>query len=352
MTYTAFTLDPSSQKGKGELLRDRFQAVLDRDFLEAPDVYTIREQDGIGLDTYHDIDVRINRGIKVYSGREIGDDWRLLMFREPDHPIVLGLKYFFNDNWWLVYNIEQTNNLAASCMVKRCNNVLRWKDINGDLHDEPCIFDLVIARARDQMTAEDLVNVQGYINCYVQLNEHTALIEENQRFLVGRPEKRVAYKVFGGGIRNFINGHTYDDNSASILLLTLGSSHINPATDDLENGIANAFPENFEVDNPPHQMGDETIVITPQPKFILEGEEITYTTRLLDSEGGEIPIYFFDVTVSNLNTVPASHFELTKLDGNMFKVKNIQKYLYDTLKLIVSVNNYVWEIEIELRGLF
>ncbi len=352
MTYTAFTLDPNSSKGKGEQFKDRFQAVLDRDFSGAPDIYTISEQDGIGLDTYHDVEVRINRGIRTYTGREVGEDWRLLMFKDLDHPVILGLKYFFNDNWWLVYNIETTNNFAASCMVKRCNNVLRWKDINGILHTEPCIFDSLIARPRDQMSVEDLVNVQGYISCYVQLNEHTALIEENQRFLIGHPKNRIAYKVFGNGVRNFINGYTYDDNSASMLMLTLGGSHVNPATDDIENGIANAYPENSEVENPPHQIGYETMTITPEPKFILEGEEITYTAHLFDDNGVEIPIDFFDVVVSNLNTVPASHFVLTKLGGNVFKVKNIEKYLYDTLRLIVSINNYAWEIKIELRGLF
>ena len=427
MTYTAFMLDPNSGKGKGEQFKDKFQAVLDRDFSGSPDIYTISEQDGIGLDTYHNIDVRINRGIRVYTGREVGNDWRLLMFKDLNHPVTLGLKYFFNDNWWLVYNIETTNNFAASCMVKRCNNVLRWKDVNGNLHTEPCIFDSLVARARDQMSTEDLVNVQGYINCYVQLNEHTALIEENQRFLIGHPQKRVAYKVFGNGIRNFINGSTYDDNSASMLLLTLGGSHVNPATDDIENGIANAYPYSFKIGNLPMDIEgkpgtsyqlqpilyqddvalssgsfiyrsldnlvatvdvnggvtfvsdgitqinisysenssvyeivnvvvDSTsinpvITITPEPSFILEGEEVTYIARLFIG-GEEISGVIFAVSVSDQNNVPQSSFVITKLSDNTFKVKNIKKYLYDTLKLMISTNGYNREIEIELRGLF
>jgi len=427
MTYTAFIYDPNSNKKRGEQLKDRFQAVLDREYYGAPDIETIKEQDGIGLDTYHDINVRINRGIRVYTGREVGNDWRLLMFKDVDHPVILGLKYFFDNNWWLVYNIETANNLAASCMVKRCNNVLRWKDINGNLYSEPCIFDSLVARARDQISAEDLVNVQGYINCYVQLNDKTALIEENQRFLIGHPKKRIAYKVFGNGIRNFINNYTYDDSSASLLMLTLGGSHVNPATDDLENGIANAYPYHFEIGDLPvniigkpntsyqlqpilYQDGvalsdgefiyetldssvaivdstgnvsliadgitqikvsyfynsdvydvvdvvvdsnsvDQTITITPEPSFILEGEEVVYTARLFVG-GEEIPNTIFTINVSDQNEIPSANFEITQLSDNMFKVKNIKRYLYKTLKLEVSANTYSREIEIELRGLF
>lgn len=426
MTYTAFTYNPNADRTEAEQLRDKFQEVLDRKYYESPDVTTISEQDGIGLDTYHDIDVRVNRGIRVYTGREVGNDWRLLMFKDLDHPVILGLKYFFNNNWWLVYNIETTNNFAASCMVKRCNNVLRWKDVNGNLHNEPCIFDSLVARARDQMNAEDLVNVQGYINCYVQLNDKTALIEENQRFLIGHPKKRIAYKVFGNGIRNFINNYTYDDSSASMLMLTLGGSHVNPATDDLENGIANAYPYHFEVGNLPlnitgkpttsyqlqptlyqddialsygsfvYQSLDnsiatvdgtgkvtlitdgntqvkvsylnnsdvydivdiivdstsagQVITITPEPSFILEGEKEIYTARLFIG-GEEVPAVFA-ISVSDQNNIPATNYELTQLSDSTFKVKNIKRYLYETLKLEVSVNDYSREIDIELRGLF
>lgn len=426
MAYTAFTYDPNSNKEKGEQIKNRFQAALDNGYFESPDVYSISEQDGIGLDTYHEIDVRINRGIRVYTGREVGNDWRLLMFSDLNHPVMLGLKYFFNNNWWLVYNIETTNNFAASCMVKRCNNVLRWKDISGNLYSEPCIFDSLVARARDQMNAEDLVNVQGYVNCYVQLNDKTALIEENQRFLIGHPKKRIAYKVFGNGIRNFINNFTYDDSSASMLMLTLGGSHINTATDDLENGIANAYPYSFEIRNlPPSIAGkpatsyqlqpilyqdgvalnygsflyessnssvatvDNTgnvdfisdgstqikvsylnnsdvygivdiivdsasriqlITITPEPSFILEGEEKIFTARLF--VGGEEVPAVFTVDVSTQNSIPSINFELTQLSDTAFKVKNIKRYLYETLKLRVGANDYSREIDIELRGLF
>ena len=241
MPYKYFINDAELSRTNGEIINDAFQEIINRRFYNAPDIYTIKEQDEIGSDNYSDLDVRINRGIGVYTGRNLGDDWRLLIFKDINHPIVMGKKYFFDDNYWLTFNTETYKNFAVSCVVKRCNNVLRWIDEDGIRYNEPCIFDLVIARARDQMSSDDLINLQGYINVYAQLNQKTRKIRENQRFLVGSPENRVGYKVFGNGVRNFINGTTYDDNSASMLMLTMGGNHVNYSTDDLVNGYANAF---------------------------------------------------------------------------------------------------------------
>ena len=241
MPYKYFINDIQLGKTNGEIIKDAFQEIVDERFYNAPDVYTIKEQKAIGSDEYNDIDVRINRGIGVYSGRNLGDDWRLLIFKDVNHPIIMGKKYFFDNNYWLTFNTETYNNFAVSCMVKRCNNVLRWIDEDGIRYNEPCIFDLIIARARDQMSSDDLINLQGYINVYAQLNQNTRKIRENQRFLVGSPDNRVGYKVFGNGVRNFINGVTYDDNSASMLMLTMGGNHVNYSTDDIVNGYANAF---------------------------------------------------------------------------------------------------------------
>lgn len=242
----------------GESFEEAFDANVIDMFDLSPTVHTISEQVEIGSSKYRDVSARVNRAISVYTGRNLGDDWRILIFKDKKHPITIGKKYYFNNNWWLTYNSDTYKNFAASCIVKRCNNMLRWLDIHGNYYEEPAIFDLLIARARDQMSADDLINVQGYLNVYAQLNDSTAKIRENQRFLVGQKQNRMAYKVFGGGVRNFINNETILDESAAMLMLTMGASHVNFATDDMEKGIANAF----QLD---HQIGGVPEFITMRP---------------------------------------------------------------------------------------
>jgi hypothetical protein len=334
MTYKYFINDIELGKTNGDLIKEVFQEVVHRRFYNAPDIYTVKEQNLIGSDEYTDIDVRINRGIGVYTGRNLGDDWRLLIFKNVDHPIIMGKKYFFDNNYWLTFNTETYNNFAVSCMVKRCNNVLRWIDEDGVRYNEPCIFDLVIARARDQMSSDDLVNLQGYINVYAQLNQKTQKIRENQRFLIGNPENRVGYKVFGGGLRNFINGVAYDDYSASMLMLTMGGSHVNDSTDDIINGYANAFKLTHEIKSlPTYISGKPTSTYQLFPQLYradepIEGKIFNYTSSNIDvatvnssglvsmvGEGlAEITVAFADntdveaivnVEVSSISDVPA-----------------------------------------------
>lgn len=426
MTYKYFINDFELGKTNGELIREVFQEVVTERFYNAPNVYTVKEQDAIGSEVYSDIDVRINRGIGVYTGRNLGDDWRLLIFQNVDHPIIMGKKYLFDNNYWLTFNTETYNNFAVSCMVKRCNNVLRWIDEDGIRYNEPCIFDLLIARARDQMSSDDLVNLQGYINVYAQLNQKTQKIRENQRFLIGNSEHRVGYKVFGGGVRNFINGVTYDDYSASMLMLTMGGSHVNESTDDIINGYAGAFkltheikslptyisgkpnstyqlyPQLYRADEPVEgkafiytssntnvatvnsngsvsMVGDgvaeitvafadnldveaminvevssvsdvTSIVIAPEPSYIIEGRTETYDCQLY--LGGILTPASFVFAISENNQAPLGNFVLQQINANTFSVKNIKRSPYKNLKINCTSGVNTYDITIILRGVF
>jgi hypothetical protein len=79
------------------------------------------------------------------------------------------------------------------------------------------------------------------VDIYTQLNERTELIKPNQRFLFGRPKQRVCWKVFGNGIMNSQNQETLTDTTARMMILTMGGYQYNEETDDLVNGIADAY---------------------------------------------------------------------------------------------------------------
>ncbi len=274
--YKHFVIDKRTTSSYGEIWKDEFQAMLDEQFLNSPTVTEIKEQDSLGSDKYNDILVRVNRGIGTYSGRNIGDDWKRILFSSIDHPVELGKKYFFDNNYWLVFNIDTYKNIASSCMVKRCNNVLRWIDEDGVFHSEPAIFDSIIARARDQISRDDIVLPQGYINCYVQQNDMTNKIKANQRFIVGNKKNRIGYKVFGNGVRNFLNEMTENDESANLVMLTMGGNYINADTDDLEKGIANAFYSIYSIGNIPSEVsGAPTETFQLVPTFKRDGMEMS-----------------------------------------------------------------------------
>ena len=85
------------------------------------------------------------------------------------------------------------------------------------------------------------------MNLFCQKNERTNTIISNQRFLFGTKENRKAFRVFGDGVKNFLNSITDDDMSPSVIELTIGGSYISPEVDDIENGIANRFLDSFSV---------------------------------------------------------------------------------------------------------
>ena len=215
-----------------------FQYWVNEQFFSAPDAFTIQEETTFGSGSLVDVDVRVNRAINAYTGEKLGDDFKLLLFRDLQHSVGIGQLFWFDDNYWISYNSERIKNFAASCVIRRCNNTLRWVDENGEFYSEPCSIDYSISRPRDEMGSKDPVTPAGYVTVYSQLNNKTKKIKGNQRFLFGSVQNRVAFKVFGDGVRNFLNQETNDDESGKLLMLTMGGNYVNTETDDIISGIA------------------------------------------------------------------------------------------------------------------
>ena len=248
MGYKYFVLNSDVENAPGEIILNGFQAYLNEQFANAPDSFLIREETIIGSGSYVDVDVRVNRGINIYTGEKLGDDYKLLLFKDLQHATSLGYKYYFNDNYWLVFNSEIIKNFAASCLVRRCNNVLRWVDSNNNYYEEPCIIDYSVTNTKDARGFIDPVVVQGGITVYCQFNTRTKKLKGNQRFLFGNKDNWICYKTSGNGVRNFLNQKTYDNGTTPIVALFMAANYVNPDTDDIENGIADINQYSYEVD--------------------------------------------------------------------------------------------------------
>ena len=239
MTYKYLQASPTYGKTQKEIYVDLFQETLNQQFTNASDIWTIQEETSFGSQEYQDVDVRIvTHVISSATGKPLGDDYKQILFSDLAHSVGLGFMYQFSDNYWLAVNPERIKNLASSIYVKRCNNTLRWIGTDGAYYSEPCNIDYEILRnVNNESPASLAVIPSGRVEVICQYNDRTNLIRPNQRFLFGNDNNWTAYKVSGGGINNYQNTETLDNETVGFIRLTMEVNYISD-NDDLTNGIA------------------------------------------------------------------------------------------------------------------
>jgi len=144
----------------------------------------------------------------------------------------LGIRYQFDDCVWITVQSDIYHKPTASCIVRRCNNLLKWIDDNGVLQQEPCIIDYLMSFYRNQYTTS-ISTAQATIKVICQYNSATKIIEQNRRFIFNGK----AYKV--EAIDDFQSKTTYGNNPP-LMELHLFRDEIDTAKDDIVNNIANA----------------------------------------------------------------------------------------------------------------
>lgn len=231
------------------VLIDDFQALVNDQFSIATDVYTIQEESVFGSGSYVDVDARIVSVIDSMSGEKLSDDWRKLLFKNIYHDASLGKMYYFGNNYWLCTHSENIKTLTPNAVIRRCNESLRWIDDDGIIYYEPCVIDYNIDRTKDVVLRDSIITPQGYIAIHTQMNNRTAKIHPNQRFLFGRPDNRICWRIFGNGIQNSLMQETNDDTSSRVLTLTMGGYEKDQIqdTDNLVLGIADYYKKLYSL---------------------------------------------------------------------------------------------------------
>ena len=239
MSYKFLQASPDYAKTQKEIYTDLFQTKLDEEFTNASDVWNIEEEVTFASGIYQDINVRITTHlISSVTGKFMGDDYKKILFKDLDHVTGIGYMYQFSDSYWITINSEKTKNLAASSIVKRCNNTLRWIDLDGRVHTVPCSIDYIILQNLDYTGATALAVIpSGTIEVIAQFNDETNLIMPNQRFLFGNNNNWSAYRVMGGGVNNYNNVETMDEDTVGFIRFTMKMDYLSD-NDDLTNGIA------------------------------------------------------------------------------------------------------------------
>lgn len=225
-----------------------FTAMSDMAFSNAPNVFSdVQYETTYGSKTYTTLSqVRVDAVINVTTGKNIGDDFKRFVFDSSFQSPYVGQLFKWKNNYWLGINSDNYQSLAKALICRRCNNVLKWKDQYDNLVVEPCILNYDLGEAADYTTSQMIISA-GFIKLLCQRNANTNTIQANKRFLFGVPTNRSAYKVYGNGRKLFLNSETENESSPTISEFYMGASYTNDMTDDLANGIADAYRNEYDV---------------------------------------------------------------------------------------------------------
>lgn len=248
-----------------ERFQNELQSIFERDFENAPNVFynEIEIEKTYGSNKFEKIPmVRVDSIVDFNTGIALGDDFKMFVFMPDFIKPLYGMKFKWNDDYWLVINTNNAESLAVSAEVRRCNNVLRFFDSAGKRVIEPCIFDYTLRFTNNREATLTVGN--GELKVWCQRNSKTVKIKANDKFLFGTPEQRVGFRVNAGGIQNLQNTITGDDTSPTLTQFFIEHYEINAELDDLVNGYANAYDNRFTVDinniNTTYEMGLSVIL--------------------------------------------------------------------------------------------
>ena len=242
-----YNLAPPPSTGSQILLND-FKASANAMFEISTDVFTISRESSFASGSFIDTRVRVTSAINSLTGKRRGDDWKQIIFSPYDtFTDGIGYKYKFNSNTWLSIFSDVLKSVVTNCTVRRANENLRWIGDDGVYYSEECIIDYDLVGTRDLIRQDDMVLPQGNVRIYAQLNDKTAKIKPNMRFLFGRPDQRVCWRIFGNGIMNSQSPITNSETTGNLLELTVGAYQVDPQLDDLINGIADAYKSTYSI---------------------------------------------------------------------------------------------------------
>lgn len=238
----------SAPSSASQIKLNEFQYASNVLFENSLDIFTIQKETSFASGVYSDVKARITNAISNITSKSLGDDFKQIIHNPLSAlNVTIGDSYYFSDNYWLAIFSDAIKSVVSNGTVRRCNNMLKWVDDNGVLYQSPCIIDYDILGSRNLTRQDDPVLPQGYTKIFTQLNSTTEKIEPGQRFLVGRPNRQVCWRVLGNGEMVSQGLQTIDNESSRILTLTVEAYQYNEQTDDLINGIADAYKAVYSI---------------------------------------------------------------------------------------------------------
>lgn len=165
-------------------------------------------------------------GVQIVSDTKTPTTKKLLM--KPNDGIHAGDIIKWRDGYWLCMS-DDPNQLYTTGFIERCNTQIKWIDENGFINEFPCVL-YYNSRSSFGVKEDKIMTLpDGRRQAALQKNEHTSKIQRGKRFIIGGE----AFKVID-----------YDSVSdKGIFNLSFESDQIDPATDNIELGIANYYSD-------------------------------------------------------------------------------------------------------------
>lgn len=313
-------------------------AKIEEEFEMAPNVYKIGVEKVFGTLQFEDYVCRIISAIDPKTGLNLGDDFRRIISKDLNDPMAMGWRYRFGNNIWIVTNTNNYKDITKSCIIRRCNNVVKWVDKSGVVVEEPCIAGYALKYSSAYYNDLNALP-QGTINLTMQNNQNSKRLKINDRLYIGS----MVYKV--KAVNDFLRQETYNEDSNPLIefMCTVDIE----APENSDNGdIASSDTENknaSEINN-----NKQTIVFTPDIKSLIAGANKEVKVYLYNGK------YKTDLKFTfSASGVPENNYVFKVIDDNSFTVTNVSAYLQSPLEIkCVCENGIERTMYIILRGLY
>lgn len=287
--------------------RELMQESTDDTWIDTSTLTTVQGQAANGSKSFSEESVQLNSVLNPKSGQAFGDDYRKIIYQSyvqneltpegnPDSQRFLGKYYQFENSTWLIINTNTIIGALTTAIVRKCNNMLRWYDKSGILHEWPCVFDRNLTSTNFDEGSEGVYEIGADAVIQVQRNEETDSIPYNQRFLFDGHAFQIKQ----------INNHV----SPTYMEFYIFETQVQ-ANDNTEDDIAN-IPSNI------NQNANE-IQILPQITTLSQGKSQTFSVYQYIE--GETSQDVFNVVASG--PIVGVNYNLTINDGNHFTIENL-----------------------------
>lgn len=281
------------------------QASVNDTWNDTSTVTTVQGQDLLGGTEYSDESVQVNSVIDPKTGSALGDQFRKIIYKTYKESLInsdltqtkrfLGKYYVFDNFYWLTINTNTNIGALATAILQKCNNTLKWYDKKGVFHQWPCVFERTLNATSFDLGSQGVSEVSANSLIKVQLNDETAEIEYNQRFI--------------------LNGHAFQvkqiNNHISETYLELYIFEIQvQSNDDLVDNVAN-------VTNSITPKKNETAIL-PKINKINQGKTQAFT--VYKYVNGVATDASYNISLSG--PVAGVNYTAVIIDGNNFTVKN------------------------------
>ena len=214
----------------GDALRENTHNFKNKKFKDSTTYRLSKVYTNMGTDeeSFDEVDIRV---IEIDRQGAL----RNILFR-PKEERKVGNIIEFDDTLWLAYDIYGSTVDDIKLRVSKVNDIMKWKDKSGKIHEIPCITSTSYlgsgSKSNDTGLTYNIFDVRlpiGKIFMFVELNKLTTEVELGQRFICGKK----VYKV-----QHVDDISIVDSNYYGVLQITLALDLEYNEKDDFINGIA------------------------------------------------------------------------------------------------------------------